>query len=142
MDVQLKLARPGSDDTLGTLASAVAGADGEFVVGFALGELGCRAAQMNMIVGDPTRPQLGIAAYAAAYPTPAPGGIPPALAGDLYTYTTTEVSGSVSARALPATGSGPGDPSVPLAWLSVTAVLAGVGLILVVASLYGRRVGH
>jgi hypothetical protein len=138
-EVRLKLARPGSDDTLGTLASATADGAGEFVVQFALGDLGCRAAQMNMIVGDPTQPQLGIAAYAAAYPTPGPGGIPPALAGVLYRYTTTEVSGSVSPRALPATGSGPGDPSVPLAWLWVTAVLAGVGLILVVASLYRGR---
>jgi hypothetical protein len=150
MEVQLKLARPGSDGTLGTLASAVAGADGEFVVGFALGELGCRAAQMDMVTGDRARPSLAVWAYRASspstpvplagYPTPMPVRIDTFLAGVTYAYTTTEVGGGTPPQALPATGSGSGQPSAPAPWVPLIGGVAALGLILVAASLYARRV--
>jgi hypothetical protein len=140
-NVQLNLGRPGSDDTLGTLASAVAGADGGFVVGFALGELGCNAAQLNIAFGDPTRPLLGIGVYPTVYPAPVLGGIPAALATVSYAYTTAEASRGGGVSALPNTGSGPGDPRVGSAWLWLTGVSAGAGLILVIAGVYHRRPG-
>jgi hypothetical protein len=138
-DIRLKLARAGSDETLGPLASAVADADGQFVATFTLGELGCHAAQMNIMFGDPARPQLGIAAYPAAYPTPVPPGIPPSLAVVAYTFTTTEVSGIPSPRSLPVTGSGPEPSWSPLWWFALPAVLATAGVIFAVASLHRRR---
>jgi hypothetical protein len=116
LDVLLKLGKPGSDDTLGTLASVTADANGGFVVAFSLGELGCRAAELNATVGDPAHPQIGIGAFHATYPIP-PQGIPPVLASVSYTYTTTPAPpGGAAAQQQPTLtlipGSGPCDATV------------------------------
>jgi hypothetical protein len=138
-DVLLKLGRPGSDDTLGTLASATADSAGGFVVQFTLGDLGCRAAELDMTFGDPARPQLGIGAYPATYPTPAPQGIPPVLAVVAYSYTSAGLPVTPSPRQLPVTGTGPVDRLISPAWPACIGVLAALGLAAVVASLCARR---
>jgi hypothetical protein len=136
IQVLLKLGRPGSDDTLGTLASATAEGTGAFVVEFTLGDLGCRAAQLNMTFGDPGQPRIGIGVFRAAYPTP-PQGIPPVLASVSYTYTTTTVS--LAPRALPLTGNGPDErPTLPV-WLPLAVAVAGVGFVLAGGILYRSR---
>jgi hypothetical protein len=137
LEVLLKLGRPGSDDTLGTLGSAVVDPNGHFAVAFALGELGCQAAQLNMTVGNPQRPQIGIGAFRATYPIP-PQGIPPVLASVSYVYTTANVS--PAPRALPSTGSGPGERSASSRWPLLAASFAAAGLVLLAGWLYrGRR---
>jgi hypothetical protein len=147
-EVVLKLAGPG-DVTLGTLTSALPDADGRFLADFALGEEGCRAAQGDVIAGNPARPQLTIWAERAVapstpvplpgYPTPMPVRIDTSLAGVTYAYTTTEVGGRTPPQALPATGSGPGEPSAPVAWVPLIGAVATLGVILVAASLFRRR---
>ena len=140
MEVRLKLGRPGSDASLGTLASAVADEAGEFTVQFSLGELGCEAAELNMIVGDPTRPELAIWAYPATRPTPVPPGIPPVLAGVGYTFITTVPTAGPPAQTLPTTGSGPTDDGGTAAFIIAGLVgLAAGGLLIGGACLYGRR---
>jgi hypothetical protein len=138
-EVQLKLGRPGSDGTLGTLASAVAGADGGFVVGFALGELGCEAAQLNIAFGGAARPLVGIGAYPTVYPTPVLGGIPATLATVSYAYTTAEAGGGHAVSALPNTGSGPSGQSAPVPWVPVAGGVAALAVVVMAASLYARR---
>jgi len=147
-EVVLKLAGPG-DVTLGTLTSALPDADGRFVAHLALGEEGCRAAQGDVIAGNPARPQLTIWAERAVapstpvplpgYPTPMPVRIDTFLAGVTYAYTTTEVGGRTPPQALPATGSGPEQGSTRLTWLLWVGGLAGAGLVLVAGLLYGSR---
>jgi hypothetical protein len=134
-EVSLGLKPPGFDVPLGTLATAVADARGQFVVVLTLGDLGCRAAQICITSLYPTEPQLQI----VADPIPPPQQIGASLGFVVYTFTTTEVSRGEAARALPNTGAGPGDASALLSWVSVAAVLAGVGLIMVVGSLYRSR---
>lgn len=150
MELLLKLAQPGSDGTLGTLASALPDANGRFVARFTLGELGCRAAQMDIITGDRAHPSLAVWAYRAVspstpvplagYPTPMPVAISSFLAGARYAYTTTQAGGSVSPQALPAAGTGPGGASRPVPWVPLIDAVAALGVILVAASLFGRRV--
>jgi hypothetical protein len=148
MGVLLKLAGPG-DVTVATLTSALPDADGRFAADFTLGEAGCRAAQGDVIAGDPAHPQLMIWADRAvapstptplaAYPTPEPVAISTILASVRYAYTTAQVGGGMPPQALPATGSGPGGRSMSPVWLPLAAALGGLGLTLVVASLYRRR---
>ena len=130
-DTSFALRLPDSEDLVGTLRSAVTDARGEFAVRVTLGELGCRAAQIYMRFRDPTHPQLEIVAD--------PIQIGASLATVLYTFTTTEVGGGEVPRALPNTGGGPGDPPVSPVWLAVAGLVAGVGLLLVVVSLYRKR---
>jgi hypothetical protein len=137
IEVRLDLARPGSDASMGTLASVVADADGRFAVEVTFGELGCRAAQAHMIVGDPTRRELAIWAFEAAPSTPS-SGIPALLAGARYTFTTTEVTATPSA-ALPATGTGPPPDAIHTFIFPLLLGLAGMGLLLIAACLYVRR---
>jgi hypothetical protein len=135
LEVLLKLGRPGSDDTLGTVASATADGAGGFVVQFNLGDVGCQAAQLNITAGDPAQPHIRIGAFRAVYATP-PQGIPPVLAGVAYTYTTTAVS--PAPRAVPSSGNGPEERSTFPVWLTFGAGLAAAGLALMIASLYRR----
>jgi hypothetical protein len=137
-DISLQLRLPNSEDNVGTLGSAVVDAGGRFTVRVTLGELGCYAAQLYMRFGDPVRPQLEIVADTI----PPPQQIGASLATVFYTFATTEVGGGGVARSLPAAGRGPADPSASVVWFVVAAVLAGVGLVLLVASIYrgGLRV--
>jgi len=139
MKVRLDLGAPGSDASLGTLASVVAHADGRFAVEVSLGELGCRAAQGHMIAGDPSRRELAIWAFEAAPSTPS-SGIPAVLAGAGYTFTTTEVTATPSG-ALPVTGSGPASDGAHAFVLPLLAGLAAIGLLAVAACIYARQRG-
>jgi len=134
-EVSLGLKPPGFDEPLGTLASTVADARGEFVVPITLGDLGCRAAQICIRSRDATQPQLGIVADSI----PPPQQIGASLATVLYTFTTTEVGGIPLPRSLPATGTGPAGGAAPAPWGPLIGGVAALGVILLAASLYGRR---
>ena len=139
MEVRLDLGAPASDAAMGTLASVVAGADGRFAVEVSLGELGCRAAQAHMIVGDPTRRELAIWAFEATPSTPSQG-IPPLLAPALrYAFTTTDVAHATPSGALPLTGTGPASDAAHAFVLPLLAGLAAIGLLLIAACLYAWR---
>jgi hypothetical protein len=130
-EIPLDLARPNSDDVMGRLAVATADSDGKFSARVSLGDLGCDAAALDDRFGSPGSPR-EIEIYAGSQPD-----VLFVAARARYTYTTTAVS--LEPHALPSTGSGPSQPSLPLAWLALAGVLAGLGLILVIASLYRRR---
>jgi len=124
-DVTLWVARPAGEGSMGTLGQVGADANGGFVTTLALGTLGCEAAAaLHLALGKPNELQVCGGAYQASRCA-------------VYTPTTTAVS--PEPHALPSTGSGPSDPSLPLPWLALTATLAGLGLTLVAVSLYQRR---
>jgi hypothetical protein len=116
-EIPLDLAGAHSGVSVGRLAVASAGPDGEFSVRVTFGPLGCEVAARDTEVGHPGEPKdLGVF---AGY-DPARESI---LTRAVYRYTTTAPS---IARALPATGDG----SAALRGSRLTAVsaaLAGVG---------------
>jgi hypothetical protein len=126
-EIPLDLAGAHSDVSVGRLAVAIAGPDGEFSVRVTFGALGCEVAARDTQVGHPGEPKdLGIF---AGY-DPARESI---LTRAVYRYTTTAPS---IARALPATGDGSAASgrSGPTA---VSARPAAVGAVLLVAGLCG-----
>jgi len=130
-EVPLDLAKPNTDDVVGRLAVATADSDGKFSARVSLGDLGCDAAALDDRFDSPGSPK-EIEIYAGFR-----HDVLFVAARARYTYTTTAVSPDL--HALPVTGSGPGGRSMSPVWLPLAAVLAGVGLVLVVASLYRRR---
>jgi hypothetical protein len=129
--IPLDLGGAHSDVAIARLAVATAGPDGEFGVELTLGPLGCEEAARDTQLDDPGEPK-NLAIFASYDPARLF-----VLAQAEYHYTTTAVS--PQPHALPSTGTGPSDPSLPLAWLALAGPLAGVGLVLVVASLYRKR---
>jgi hypothetical protein len=126
-DVTVQVARPYSEGYMGTLGQVRADAHGGFVTTLTLGALGCEAAALRARGNRPGEPNefsvCGDAYHASRCAT--------------YAYTTTAVS--PEARALPSTGTGPGGRPMSRVWFPLAAVLAGLGLTLVVASLHQRR---
>lgn len=137
IEVVLKLASPSGEFAVGTLASAVVDGGGQIEVGFSFGALGCRTAKL-ITEYSPHR-ELGVGAFPAVYPRPVPPGMPTALATVRYTFTSVTVGVAAPPDALPATGSGPGPAAGTPRWLVLVAPLVGLGLVLVMASLYLRR---
>jgi len=134
--IRLDMGTPKSDGTMGQLASLTTDSAGRFAATVSLGALGCRAATLD----DHYSSQLWIFAdLVERLIEPGQQGIPPILTRTPYAYTTTRVGTQATPAALPNTGGGPGDPPVALVWLAIAAALAGVGLALVVASLYRSR---
>jgi hypothetical protein len=133
--VSLGWAYPSSEAPVGILASVSPDAEGTFVAQLTLGKTGCDAARTYPSTRDPLPPRLRIDAQAVGTPQQ----VGSHLAFVVYTFTTTEVGGGMPPQALPSTGSGPGQTSARPTWLAMTAVLAGVGLVLVAASVYRRR---
>lgn len=136
--IRLDVARPG-EGTLGKLVSLVTDPVGTFSVTLELGSLGCEAAVAVERLGEGPD-TLGIRAdLEEQIISGPPAGIPPILTQAPYVYTTTAVSPEALPATLPQTGSGPGASSGPSGWLVLIAPLAGLGLVLVMASLYLRR---
>ena len=126
--IYLFLGVPKTDSRGGRLASLVTDPGGGFVTAVSLGSLGCRYAGL----GDYYSGQLWIGADFESR-----------IAGESiltrtdYTCTTTV---SPAPKVLPSTGSGPEERSTPPAmWLALVAAFAGMGLLLVLTSLYRSR---
>lgn len=134
--IRLDVGVPKGDGTMGTLATLVTASSGRFAVTVNLGALGCRAATLD----DHYSGQLWVLAVSEGPVIEPSPGVPPTFTRSPYTYTTMEVGAGTLPGALPATGSGPGDPPVPLVWFAAAIALAAVGLALVAGSLNrGRR---
>lgn len=138
VEVLLEMGHPASDSSLGTLASATADSAGQFVVEFSLGDLGCQAAELHDVVGDPERPDLYVVARPAVYPTPMPPGIPPIFGSVKYRFTTTTV-GAVGPQALPMTGHGRDSSGRSFANVLAIVAFAGAGLTMIVAACWRGR---
>ena len=135
--IRLDVARPG-EGTLGKLTSLVTDPLGTFSVTVDLGSLGCEGARAVEAL-DPASQELGVFADLGQR-VPIPGtGIPPILTRTLYTYTTTAVSPEGLLASLPPTGGGPDVSSVRPGPLVLAGALAGLGVMLVMVSLYRRR---
>lgn len=137
LEVVLKLASPSGEFGVATLGSAVADDSGGFQVEFSFGQVGCRTAGLIREYG--AGGELAVGAFPAVYPIPAPPGRPDPLAWLGYAFTTVSPGGAAVPGALPQTGSGPGAEAGPPRWLVLIGPLAGLGLVLVMASLYLRR---
>ncbi len=138
LEVVLQLASVSGEFGLGPLASAVTGADGRLAARFSFGELGCGTA--GLIAQYSSGRELVVGAFPAVHPTPTPPGPPHPLAAVRYSFATTTPAAGHPPRKLPATGGGPGPSSGLSGWVAFAGNLGGLGVVLVIASLYlGRK---
>jgi hypothetical protein len=120
----------------GRLVTLTTDPNGRFTANVALGQLGCEAVRLDGLrPGD----QIWVIADLEERMIEPGRGIPPILTRSPYTYITTHVAPKPPPAALPRTGSGPHVPSISAVRLVAIGVLAGVGLILVLAPLCHRR---
>ena len=124
----------------GKLASLVTDPAGALSVTLELGSLGCESAAASKRLGEGSDKLWIFADFEEHIIIGPPPGIPPILTRTPYTYTTAAVSPEGLPGGLPQTGSGQGaSPGPPAGWLLLMALLAGLGLVLVMTSLYLRR---
>jgi len=133
-DVDIGLGRPHSEGVIGVVGCATTSATGDFSLAVDLGTLGCDTAALDDRLDSPGAPK---ELFLLAYVPPAP--VLGQSAHATYTYTTTHVAPEPPPDTLPGTGSPPDPRPMPLARLALAGLLAGLGIVLLVAPLCHRR---
>jgi hypothetical protein len=134
--IHLDVAGGGGEATLGRLASLTTEPSGGFALTVSLGTLGCEGAQWIEGLGAGPNEFWIFADFEERPVVPGQQGIPNILTRTAYTYTTIHVGPA----ALPLTGHGPSPSPSPPSLFPLIGLLGGIGLTLMVVSLYVRRI--